>query len=145
MPEYILDFGDHDAAARFDALDLFEQSYIEAAFFADDPGRTERASRDGGDDGEECTLADLSDEAWARFAGDCARFRECAGSLLDSVDEAQAGHDFWLTRNGHGAGFWSRPDDCYGDAATRDKLNAIACGFRECDLYLGDDGKIYAL
>ena len=25
------------------------------------------------------------------------------------IDE-QAGHDFYLTRNGHGAGFWDRPE-----------------------------------
>lgn len=37
-------------------------------------------------------------------------------SLLDTVeiDWAQAGHDLWLTRNGHGAGFWDRPE-IYGE------------------------------
>lgn len=26
----------------------------------------------------------------------------------------QIGHDLWLTRNGHGAGFWDRPYEMYG-------------------------------
>ena len=45
---------------------------------------------------------------------DCAAFYAAHGSQLNEdnckyrgcpVDE-YAGHDFWLTRNGHGAGFW---------------------------------------
>lgn len=28
----------------------------------------------------------------------------------------QMGHDFWLTRNGHGVGFWDRPE-IWGDCA----------------------------
>jgi hypothetical protein len=27
--------------------------------------------------------------------------------LLDGLDLEQVGHDFWLTRNGHGCGFWN--------------------------------------
>lgn len=50
-------------------------------------------------------------------------------------------HDFWLTRNGHGAGFW---DGDYGDDVG-EKLTAIAKSFEECDLYVGDDGLIYCI
>jgi hypothetical protein len=32
--------------------------------------------------------------------------------------EAHAGHDFWLTRNGHGCGFWDRGLDALGDRLT---------------------------
>ena len=34
-------------------------------------------------------------------------YSENAADLAD-MDPGQAGHDFWLTRNGHGAGFWDR-------------------------------------
>ncbi len=27
------------------------------------------------------------------------------------ISESQVGHDLWLTRNGHGCGFWERGDD----------------------------------
>ena len=47
-------------------------------------------------------------------------------------------HDFWLTRNHHGAGFWGGDYPIWGE-----KLTAIAHMFAEADLYVGDDGKIY--
>lgn len=52
-------------------------------------------------------------------------------------DDERISHDFWLTRNGHGAGFWD------GDYADGDRLTAIAKGFGNVDLYVGDDGMIY--
>lgn len=55
------------------------------------------------------------------------------------LTDDQAGHDFWLTRNHHGCGFWDRdlPENI-GNALT---LAAHDCG--TCDLYVGDDGRIY--
>ena len=55
---------------------------------------------------------DLADEATASMIEDCENFLD----LLDDegIDwragwhPEQLGHDFWLTRNGHGAGFWDR-------------------------------------
>lgn len=47
-------------------------------------------------------------------------------------------HDFWLTRNGHGAGFWDR-----GLGALGDKLTEAAKSFGASDLYVNDDGRIY--
>ena len=52
--------------------------------------------------------------------------------------DEQIGHDFWLTRNGHGAGFWDRDLGEVGD-----QLTAACKKFPEVDLYVGDDGKIY--
>ena len=48
------------------------------------------------------------------------------------------GHDFWLTRNRHGAGFWDRG---YGQLG--DELTKWAHSFGEVDLYVGDDNLIY--
>jgi hypothetical protein len=50
-----------------------------------------------------------------------------------------AGHDFWLTRNGHGAGFWD--GDLSEDVGNA--LTEAAKKFGECHLYVGDDGQIY--
>jgi len=44
-----------------------------------------------------------------------------AGSDLDYL----APHDFFLTRNGHGAGFWDKPEN-YGGQENADKLSEIA-------------------
>jgi hypothetical protein len=49
-------------------------------------------------------------------------------------------HDFWLTRNGHGAGFWD------GDYPETDGtiLTEHAKRFGEINLLVGDDGRISA-
>ena len=89
---------------------------------------------------------DLAPETLAAMTDDCRRFLAECGQLIvgKSVYESKysdmelAGHDFWLTRNGHGAGFWD------GDWETGDELTAACKRFREVNLYVGDDGKIYA-
>lgn len=66
---------------------------------------------------------------------DCARFQVKTRALLLDADDADselmesAGADFWLTRNGHGVGFWSRPE-MYGDTRA-EYLNRIASSFGE--------------
>jgi len=50
-----------------------------------------------------------------------------------------AGHDFWLTKNGHGVGFLDR-----GLSDLGKRLSAASKVYGSTDLYLGDDGKIYA-
>ena len=65
-------------------------------------------------------------------------------SLLDAALEfrgyGEIAHDFWLTRNGHGAGFW---DGRYSDTQLGDLLTEVAKKFGEAYLYVGDDGLIY--
>lgn len=51
------------------------------------------------------------------------------------------GHDFWLTRNGHGCGFWDRNDCLPADAGQRLTAASEKCG--EYYLYVGDDGIVY--
>lgn len=77
----------------------------------------------------------------------CKRFLEKLESEPFTDDERNevlfdaetAGHDFWLTRNGVGAGFWD------GDWPTElgEKLTTLSKSFGECSLYNGDDGLIY--
>ncbi len=56
--------------------------------------------------------------------------------------DSSAGHDFLLTRNGHGAGFWD--GDWSDENSAADKLTEAAQSFGTFGLYLGDDGLIYA-
>ena len=51
---------------------------------------------------------DIAPDAFKEMKDDCRRFIHLAGALLIGIDVEQSGHDFWLTRNGHGAGFWDR-------------------------------------
>lgn len=58
---------------------------------------------------------------------------------LESVGrKAQHGHDFWLTRNHHGAGFWDR-----GYGAVGKRLTDAAHAYGELHVWAGDDGKFY--
>jgi hypothetical protein len=96
------------------------------------------------------TVDDIEDATLARMAADCERFQatneadlaayvELRGEQLrpdDASAEEHAGHDFWLTRNGHGCGFWDRDIGEVGERLTK------ACKqFGEVWLQ-ADDGKV---
>ena len=92
------------------------------------------------------SIDDFSEKALKQADKDCDLFLEKVRelSLLDKIyigllDETDIAHDFWLTRQGHGAGFW---DGDYPDEIG-DKLTEIANEFRELYIYVGDDGKLY--
>lgn len=108
-------------------LDTFTQAYIECAFWSS----SEISDISNGED-------ELSDETLAKIMADCAKFQ--AENDLTGYPLRNAGHDFWLTRNRHGCGFW---EEEFGTPEQCAKLTAAAHVFGECDLYRGDDGKIY--
>lgn len=85
---------------------------------------------------------ELSDEAKEKAMIDCDSFMDQHWELLSETPADygydQAGHDFWLTRNGHGAGFWDR-----GLGEIGEQLTTAAQEIGQCDPYIGDDGKIY--
>lgn len=88
-----------------------------------------KAMRQDCDDFVRANHADLAAAATARSAGT---------GLVHSYDDSDAGHDFWLTRCRHGAGFWSR-----GLGAIGARLTAAAKAHGNRDLYVGDDGMIH--
>jgi hypothetical protein len=57
--------------------------------------------------------------------------------VADEVDSERGGHDFWLTRNRHGAGFWD------GDWERGAELTKAAHTFGGIDLFVGDDGRVH--
>lgn len=84
---------------------------------------------------------DLAPETLQAMRDDCAEFISRAGADLQEYTQrtgCTGGYDFWLTRNGHGVGFWDRGLDELGD-----RLTAIAERMGGRDLYIGDDGLIY--
>jgi len=122
--------------------DQFTRAYIEAALWS---------STD--DDGKplDSLDAELAPQTIAKMESDCAQFqlenaellaedhRTSARAAYGCTVAESAGHDFWLTRNGHGAGFWD--GDWEEPAAT--KLTEASKQFGEIYLYIGDDGLIY--
>ena len=114
-------------------LSIFERAYIECALWSSIDDENEPLDR-------HYTETDLAPETLERVVKDCDLFQLKACELLDDWDSDEGGHDFWLTRNHHGSGFWDRE---LGDESTRRKLTDLAHEFGESDLYLGDDGKLY--
>lgn len=110
-------------------LDTFTRAYLECALWSSTDDETP-LDRDH-------DITDIADEAVAKAIADCAAFRDKAGDMLAEWDAGKAGFNFWLTRNGHGAGFW----DC--STINGDALTAVAETFSETDAYIGDDGRIY--
>jgi len=67
---------------------------------------------------------------------DCLAFYSRIECFLSNDDVGQAGHDFWLTRNGHGTGFWDRPE-IYGDYRAL-KFTEIAKSYGEVNAIFKD-------
>lgn len=140
MPEFQLDCGDKHV--QFRALDEFTQGYFECAFFCGVEGVRE----------DSLHLGMLAPETWDRMVTDGNDFQlgnaaalagACSLEIMTYRKIAkytmrQAGIDFWFTRNGHGAGFFDRE---LGDFEEPLETAAVKAG--QCDLYVGDDGKLY--
>jgi hypothetical protein len=102
------------------------QAYIECALWAEDLN------------------ADLAPETLAAMSAECGVFVQRVGQQEREALLAlptQAGHDLWLTRNGHGTGFWDRPE-IWGEEGSK-SLTLAAKAMGERELYIGDDGLIY--
>jgi hypothetical protein len=95
----------------------FINSYIEAIYFTDT----------GDIDQPHCGAS--LDEGFERESIiDCLAFYSRIELYLSPDNISQAGHDFWLTRNRHGVGFWDR-GDLYGKFAQ--KFTDLAHSFGE--------------
>lgn len=88
------------------------------------------------------SLTDLAPETIERAEKDIDAFIATIEKQgLDTSDHkvSQLMHDFWLTRNGHGAGFWDGDyEESLGEALTK-----LSETFGEIDLYVGDDSLLY--
>tara|TARA_R110002153_G_scaffold47172_1_gene133396 strand:+ start:116 stop:460 length:345 start_codon:yes stop_codon:yes gene_type:complete len=95
---------------------IFIDAYFEAVYFTD-----------GGPDNP-LEDPELSAYDIRRGTIDCLAFYQANEHLIGDAPTDQAGHDFWLTRNGHGTGFWDRVD-VYGDyRAEQLSVNAESFG-----------------
>lgn len=115
-------------------LDVFQRAYKVAALWSstDDNGEPLDHGRD---------LSDIHGDTHEAMDKDCASFVDEYWVYLEDLDPEQCGHDFWLTRNGHGAGFWDRGLGEVGDRLS----DACGCGtkYPDVDLYVGDDEMVH--
>lgn len=128
---------------EMEGLKEFFEAYVECALWS----TTDNSRDDGGDPlDDNYGPEDLSDELREAMLVDCRKFLVENDHLLRSAEEKDptrtidiAGHDFWLTRNGHGAGFWD--GDWPEPEAT--KLTAASKLYGEECILVGDDGKLH--
>ena len=94
---------------------------------------------DCGPDDDERQVAAWSDDLFATAQAHVIGFlRMASNHLLNGITPEQIGHDLWLTRNGHGSGFWDR-----GLGAQGDSLTAICEALGEVWSYVGDDDQLH--
>jgi hypothetical protein len=127
-------------------LDAFTEAYITASLWS----TNDESTPSGGEPlDDNYGVSDIAPEAMAKIKADCARFQEENRELLEKAYEtyvsrdgfsgaALAGHDFWLTRCGHGVGFWDRGLGEIGKALTK-----ASKAFGECWIEVGDDGQLH--
>lgn len=112
-------------------------SYLEAVLFTES-----EAEEDGGEPlDKNFSIDDFHSDARAEAEADVKAFLKLAELILNNLDDQisdeQTGIDFWLTRNGHGAGFWDRDLGLAGDELTK-----ICKTFGEKHAYVSDEGEV---
>jgi len=118
-------------------LNLFVKSYLETAAWVTCDS----------DENQEFT-----DEAKIQAENDCIKFIALVSTEF-GFDEGRkllttggqdttylAAHDFFLTRNFHGAGFWDKPES-YGGQDIADRLTNISQLIGQIDCYHIDDNQ----
>lgn len=111
----------------------FLDAYLECAIWAD-------LRDENGEPIEGYTIFDFATVDRDAAREECADFMAQASELLAAGEWTmeQAGHDFWLTRNGHGAGFWDRGKS-QGAELTRIAKSYSGGKY----VVVGDDGKLH--
>ena len=90
------------------------------------------------------SIYDCTDELVKTSTEDCMLFidrmeKECLwDKALEYCDEDRIAHDFWLTRNGHGCGFW---DGDYGDIGD-EITELVRREFNEVNLCVTEEGEV---
>lgn len=127
--------------------DDFLRGYIEAAIWT---GTDESDETGGRPLDERFGFSDVALESLEKALAECRAFQEENTADLEVFRElcprpdgdtpnAYAGHDFWLTRNGHGVGFWDRglPEE------VGERLTEASHKAGERYIYIGNDGHLY--
>jgi len=135
-----------DELVRYIIYDKFLEGYFDTSLWAsvDD--------RDGGDTplDENFGIDGFTADTLREMIAEAEKFRDNPKVIeaLNEIDEdawhgnldSLAGYEFWMTRNGHGVGFWVRPE-VWGDYT--DDLTELSETFGEAHVYVGDSGLLY--
>lgn len=109
-------------------IDDVYTGYITAAFWTEEDN----------DELEDKTIFDIDPKQKSKIYDGLKKFISNAKRQytdeLEEYDAETIGHNIWLSRNGHGAGFF---DD------NNDGLQKLAKAMGEVSIYVGDNGKVY--
>ena len=116
------------------SLKTFTAAYIEAALWSS----TDESNEQGGEPlDKNYGPDDITPDTQKQMEKDCREFYRAHNAKWS--DDSYAGHDFWLTRNHHGAGFW---DGDYPEPQATELTDA-ANAYGSFGLYVGYDGKVH--
>lgn len=138
------------------SVDDFTRGYMAAALFT----TSDEDDEDGNDPlSARYDISDFAPDVLADIVVRCLQFQNDNAELLaaayahpkyyskdGSTVESLAGHDFWLTHNGHGAGYWDGDLNPHEDESRDigELLTQASSRYREIDLQ-PYNGKVYAL
>lgn len=111
---------------------------------------------------ENYNIDDIADEFFMQSVEDCGKLYMYLATVLADIENEKVweleelcvrkpqgcsvwdlfGQDLWLTRAGHGAGFW---DGHWVEWFGKDLTEVTSHDFPNIDPYVGDDGKIYGM
>lgn len=109
--------------------------YLEAAIFTDEEIVLEET-------GEQIDIGQFSNDTKEKVKSDIEKFISLAGETaineaIETNGDEYLGHDIWLTRNGHGAGFFDRgyTNETLLEAAA-EKLGTVHLFFQDGEILM---------
>lgn len=125
---------------------LFFDAYLAAALWSSiiDEGE-QQDGRNGDFFDAHFSISEFSEEALQTLRAHAFSFWSRMWFYLDheegrkgeKPDSTKAGHDFWLTQNGHGAGFWDGDYPTYGETFTK-----LAKCYPEINLFVTEENEV---
>lgn len=133
-----------------DAIATAMEHYIIAMLWS----TMDESDEDGGEPMDQnYSRADLAPGQIEEIEKDVTAFLKSVGHLITESNYtgagrgqdalAYAGHDLWLTRAGHGAGFWDGDWASDAHSGLEGPLTQAAKALGEVWPYIGDDGQVY--
>jgi hypothetical protein len=124
-------------------LDAMQCAYVDCALWAS----SDQSDDQGGTPLEDLAL-DVHPTTLVAVDDLCLMFvqanPEACALWVQTLSATQLGHDLFLTRNRHGAGFWDRFHHAHSLAEVGQRLTAAAHAEGSDDWYVGDDGFIHS-
>jgi len=114
-------------------IDTAVDSYITALIWTEEGHETDY------DPWEGKNIYDIDENSKDEIVKEVEWFINSAGDVFEDMTDDQIGNDLWLTRNGHGSGFFER----INDSENLTIITKLCDVLGNVDAEIGDDGNIY--